>query len=85
MGRPLRLTELLWGGGERVEAFDAVSILIFAGWLPQDGLFGCSGRAALAFERHLPLQDKVIAHSALAGHCQAAAVTTWSMFGHFGG
>ncbi|WP_260861079.1 hypothetical protein [Mycobacterium simulans] len=37
------MTESPGGGGERVEAFDAVSILIFAGWLPQDGLFGWRG------------------------------------------
>jgi hypothetical protein len=38
--------------------------------------------AGLIFERHRALRCKVIAHSALAGHCQAAAVTTRGRFGH---
>jgi hypothetical protein len=32
----------VWGGDERVVHRRVVS-LIFAGWLPQDGLFGLSG------------------------------------------
>ena len=35
------------GGGERVVVFDASSTLIYAGWLPQDGLFRLEWIASL--------------------------------------
>ena len=41
---PLRSPERIWGGDERVGVRRVVS-LIFACWLPQDGLFGVSGTA----------------------------------------
>lgn len=37
-----------------VSLFDAWSMLICAGWLPQDGLFGGSGCAGLEIERGGP-------------------------------
>jgi hypothetical protein len=39
-----------FSGDERVGCRRVVS-LIFAGWLPQDGLFGLSGSAGLKIER----------------------------------
>jgi hypothetical protein len=47
----------------RVSVLDAWSMLICAGWLPHDGLFGGSGCAGLEIERG----GGAAAHSAVAG------------------
>src|SRR3954470_591208 len=49
-------------GDERVDGRRVVT-LIFAGWLPQDGLFGGSGTAGLATS----VAPEGAAHSAVAG------------------
>lgn len=56
-------------GGERVVVFDASSTLIYAGWLPQDGLFRLEWIASLEVERD-PNAQLRIAHRRLAGHSQ---------------
>jgi hypothetical protein len=61
------------GGVERVDV-DALSSLIYAGWLPQDGTFESELAAGLEIERDL-LRCNVIAHSTDADHSQTLAET----------
>ena len=61
-------------GVERVDV-DALSSLIYAGWLPQDGTFDSELAAGLEVERNL-LWHNMVAHRTGAGHSQTLA-DTW--------
>ena len=62
------------GGRTRVDELACVSVLdgavrlIFAGWLPQDGLFGRSASAGLGNERGFKGVNPIAVHSRNAGH-----------------
>jgi hypothetical protein len=63
-----------------VSCIDALSVLICADWLPQDGLFGLSGvrglEASVAVAATPGVVAGMAAHRSFAGPLTGAAVTT---------
>ena len=70
---PLHIGQVSCWGVERVDV-DALSTLICAGWLPQDGTFESELAAGLEIERD-PLRCNVITHSTDADHSKTLTGT----------